>query len=100
METTRREFIQSSGLAAVGATLASSLAGAASARSQSDSSSFDIDRVFAKFMQDIGGGAEDAGGRVLFTGRDPILQSPFRFGACMAIPAMAGGVGAAAIPTS
>ena len=34
---------------------------------------------------------------VLFTGRDPILQSPFRLGACMAIPAMAGGVGAAAI---
>ena len=32
METTRREFIQSSGLAAVGATLASSLAGTASAR--------------------------------------------------------------------
>ena len=34
---------------------------------------------------------------VLFTGRDPILQSPFRLGACMAIPAMASGVGAAAI---
>ena len=34
---------------------------------------------------------------MLFTGRDPILQSPFRLGACMAIPAMAGGVEAAAV---
>lgn len=97
METTRREFIQSSGLTAVGATLASSLAGAGSARSQSDSSSFEIDAAFAAFMRDIGGSPSDAGGRVLFTGRDPILQSFLRQGACMAIPAMAGGVGAAAV---
>lgn len=33
------------------------------------------------------------GGRVLFTGRDPILQSPFGLGACMGIPAMAGAPG-------
>ena len=97
METTRREFIQSSGLAAVGATLASSLAGADSARAQSDSSSFDIDKEFAAFMRDIGGGAEDAGGHVLFTGRDPILRSHFRIGSSMALSAAAAGVGAAAI---
>ena len=80
METTRREFIQSSGLAAVGTTLASSLAGTASARAQSDSSSFDIDKEFAAFMRDLGGSAEDAGGRVLFTGRDPISAKPFPAG--------------------
>ena len=48
-------------------------------------------------MRDLGGSVEDSGGRVLFTGRDPILRSRLRQGACMAIPAMAGGVGAAAV---
>jgi crotonobetainyl-CoA:carnitine CoA-transferase CaiB-like acyl-CoA transferase len=48
-------------------------------------------------MRDIGGTAEDSGGVVTFTGRDPILRSRFRLGACMAVPAMAGGVGAAAV---
>lgn len=97
VEATRRDFIRSSGIAAVAATIASGPGGVSPATAQSESSSFDIDKSFATFMRDIGGGAEDAGGRVLFTGRDPILQSPFRLGACMAIPAMAGGVGAAAI---
>jgi crotonobetainyl-CoA:carnitine CoA-transferase CaiB-like acyl-CoA transferase len=97
IDATRREFLQSSGLAAVGAAMASTAGGASAATAQSESSSFDIDKAFAAFMRDLGGNAEDAGGRVLFTGRDPILQSPFRLGACMAIPAMAGGVGAAAV---
>ncbi len=58
---------------------------------------FDIDAAFAGFMADLGGTAQDGGGTVTFTGRDPILNSPFRIGACMAIPAMAAGVGAAAV---
>ena len=48
-------------------------------------------------MRDIGGSPADCGGTVTFTGRDPILNSRFRLGTCMAIPAMAGGVGAAAV---
>ena len=48
-------------------------------------------------MQDIGGRATDAGGTVTFTGRDPIVRSHFRIGACMAIPAMAAATSAAAI---
>jgi crotonobetainyl-CoA:carnitine CoA-transferase CaiB-like acyl-CoA transferase len=58
---------------------------------------FSIDAAFAMFMRDIGGSPGDGGGTVTFTGRDPILQSHFRLGACMAIPAMAGGVEAAAV---
>ncbi len=77
IDATRREFLQSS---AVG----SNIGGASAATAQSEASSFDIDKTFATFMRDLGGSAEDAGGRVLFTGRDPILQSPFRLGACMA----------------
>jgi crotonobetainyl-CoA:carnitine CoA-transferase CaiB-like acyl-CoA transferase len=48
-------------------------------------------------MTDLGGTAEDGGGAVVFTGRDPILRSHFRIGASMALPAMAAAVGAAAI---
>ena len=48
-------------------------------------------------MLDIGGRATDAGGMVTFTGRDPIVRSHFRIGACMAIPAMAAATSAAAI---
>ena len=58
---------------------------------------FSIDASFAEFMKEMGAGASDAGGSVAFTGSDPIVRSHFRIGACMAIPAMAAGVGAAAI---
>ncbi|WP_376099921.1 CoA transferase [Roseomonas sp. CCTCC AB2023176] len=58
---------------------------------------FDIDAAFRTFMRDLGVNAEDAGGRVTFTGRDPLVRSRFRTGACMAIPAMGAGVNAAAI---
>ena len=97
IEATRRAFIQSSGVAAIGAAIASNLGEAARATAQPESSSFDIDKSFAQFMQDISGTPADGGGAVTFTGRDPILRSHFRLGACMAIPAMAGGVGAAAV---
>jgi crotonobetainyl-CoA:carnitine CoA-transferase CaiB-like acyl-CoA transferase len=87
----RRELLQG-GVAA--AALAANALAPAFAASGGD---FSIDAAFAEFMRGIGGSAEDAGGRITFTGRDPILRSPFRLGACMAIPAMAGGVGAAGI---
>ena len=94
MPLNRRELLQATGSALVGAAFAADKLGAAQVARGDD---FSIENVFADFMRDIGGSAEDAGGRVLFTGRDPILQSPFRLGACMAIPAMAGGVEAAAV---
>jgi hypothetical protein len=58
---------------------------------------FSIDNAFADFMGVMGGTAQDAGGTVTFTGRDPIVRSHFRLGSCMAIPAMAAATGAAAI---
>jgi crotonobetainyl-CoA:carnitine CoA-transferase CaiB-like acyl-CoA transferase len=67
------------------------------ALAEAGASSFDIDATFAKVMQDIGGTPADAGGAVTFTGSDPIVGSHFRIGACMAVPAMAAAVGAAAI---
>jgi hypothetical protein len=89
---TRREVIRGIGQAAIGASLAVAVGDPAQAQ---QNQAFRIEDQFAAFMRDLGGSAEDAGGRVLFTGRDPILRSRFRLGACMAIPAMAGGVGAA-----
>src|SRR5260221_3842070 len=94
MSATGREVIHGIGRAAIGASLAAALGDPARAQ---PNAAFRIEDQFATFMRDLGGSAEDAGGRVLFTGRDPILQSPFRLGACMAIPAMAGGVEAAAV---
>jgi len=58
---------------------------------------FDIDAAFATFMSDLGRAPSDGGGKVTFTGRDPILHSHFRIGTSMALPAMAAAVGAAAI---
>jgi hypothetical protein len=68
--------------------MASKLA-ASPAIADSDQAWFDIDYAFAFFMKEIGGASEDAGGKVVFTGRDPIVRSHFRISACMAIPAMA-----------
>ena len=95
VESTRREFIQSSGFAAV--TLGSQLVGVTAPRATSETSAFDIDKSFSDFMVDIDGTPGDAGGKVVFTGRDPIVRSHFRIGACMAIPAMAAALEAAAI---
>jgi crotonobetainyl-CoA:carnitine CoA-transferase CaiB-like acyl-CoA transferase len=93
MPMTRRDALQS-GAAALGSVLA---AIATSATEAAPDDEFSFDAAFADFMRDIGGSPSDAGGAVTFTGRDPILRSRFRLGACMAIPAMAGGVGAAAV---
>jgi hypothetical protein len=53
---------------------------------------FRIEDQFAAFMRDLGGSSDDGGGQVTFTGRDPFVQSRFRTGACMAIPAMGAGI--------
>ncbi len=83
MPLNRRELLQATGSAVIGAaSTADRLRGLAQAATGDE---FSIENVFADFMRDIGGSAEDPGGRVLFTGRDPILQSHFRLGACMAI---------------
>ncbi|HRF83209.1 MAG: CoA transferase [Xanthomonadales bacterium] len=95
IDTSRRDFMKGTGMAAVGAVLSTSLPGFASA--QGAPVKFDIDNQFAEFMRGIGGTAADAGGKVEFHGSDPLLRSHFRIGACMAIPAMGAGVGAAAI---
>jgi hypothetical protein len=94
-QSTRREFLQSSGLASIA--MASKLAASNRAVAGSAQASFDINQAFASFTKEIGGAPEDAGGNVVFTGRGPIVRSHFRIGACMAIPAMAAALEAAAI---
>lgn len=95
MSRTRREFLESAGAIAAGAALISKLPFTRPAQAQS--SDFDINRSFEAFMQGIGGSPADGGGDVRFVGQDPLLRSHFRIGSSMAIPAMAAGVGAAAI---
>jgi hypothetical protein len=92
--TTRREFV-----IATGSVLSTALASNVSrnAQAQPKGSEFKIEEAFESFMRDIGGTPVDGGGKVAFTGNDPIVRSHFRIGACMAIPAMGAGVGAAAI---
>ncbi|MGY1409391.1 MULTISPECIES: CoA transferase [unclassified Luteimonas] len=93
----RRSLLKAGSGAAIGAALALHFPLHALAAEPQPSTTFDIDTGFAEFMRDIGGSPADAGGRVEFTGSDPLLRSHFRIGACMAIPAMAAGLGAAAI---
>jgi crotonobetainyl-CoA:carnitine CoA-transferase CaiB-like acyl-CoA transferase len=90
----RREVLHAAGGALAASFVASNRPAVAQKAASDD---FSIDATFAHFMHDIGGTPQDGGGNVTFTGRDPILRSHFRLGACMAIPAMAGGVGAAAV---
>lgn len=90
MNISRRHLLSSTGAAVL-------LAATSKAGSTNERDIFDIDAAFESFMLDIGASASDGGGTVTFTGRDPILHSHFRIGACMALPAMAAGVGAAAI---
>ena len=94
MTMNRRDFVQTTGYAALGAALTSSLPASAQTPAV-PGADFDIDKVFAGFMKDIGGNATDGGGKVSFTGKDPILRSHFRIGAAMALPAMGAAVGAA-----
>lgn len=89
MRLTRRDFLAATSAAAL-------LAGSAG-RAGASNDPFDIEAAFTAFMTEIGATAEDGGGDVTFTGREPILRSHFRIGASMALPAMAAAVGAAAI---
>lgn len=91
----RRDFMKNAGTAALGAALAGGVQRFAVA--QPASGDFDINASFAEFMRGIGGTPSDAGGKVTFTGRDPIVRSHFRIASSMAIPAMGAGVSAAAI---
>lgn len=95
VDSGRRDFVKGAGTAVFGAALAMNMPGIANA--QAPAVKFDINHQFSEFMRGIGGTAQDAGGKITFTGSDPLLRSHFRIGACMALPAMAAGVGAAAI---
>jgi crotonobetainyl-CoA:carnitine CoA-transferase CaiB-like acyl-CoA transferase len=88
----RREFLKISAGAAMGAALSTH---ALSALSQP--AAFDIEGSFAQYMNWLGARPDDGGGKVTFTGQDPIVRSHFRIASCMAIPAMAAGVLSAAI---
>lgn len=90
MQPTRRNLLATASAAAAVTALAP-MRGAAAA------DGFDIDAALADFLADLGQSPSDSGGAITFVGRDPILRSRFRLGACMAIPAMAGAVSAAAI---
>ncbi len=97
MKSERRSFIKNSTLAAASVSLSTSFPGMALGAVASSSGNFDIHGQLETYLKDIGLSAGDIGGTVNFTGKDPILYSKLRLGACMAIPAMACGVGAAAI---
>ncbi|MFI2812330.1 MULTISPECIES: CoA transferase [Microbulbifer] len=102
MPVSRRDFLRTGGAAllfpALGSMFPEQGLAASIRRAQGPGSSpFDIDEAFSRFMQELGRSPADGGGEVTFTGRDPILRSHFRIGTCMALPAMAAAVGAAAI---
>jgi crotonobetainyl-CoA:carnitine CoA-transferase CaiB-like acyl-CoA transferase len=97
MRPNRRSFIKNSTLAVAGLSVSTSLPGMALGAGASTSGGFDIQGQLGVYLNEIGLSASDIGGEVRFTGADPILYSKIRLGACMAIPAMACGVGAAAI---
>jgi crotonobetainyl-CoA:carnitine CoA-transferase CaiB-like acyl-CoA transferase len=96
MNVNRRQFVRSTSYAALGTAMTSRLSGIEQGTG-TPASAFDINQAFASFMKDLGESPSDGGGTVTFSGSDPILRSHFRIGTCMAIPAMAAGVGAAAI---
>jgi crotonobetainyl-CoA:carnitine CoA-transferase CaiB-like acyl-CoA transferase len=97
MTQDRRSFIKNSSMAAVAASLPTSLSGVFLGASAHAADGFNIHSHLETYLNDIGLSASDIGGEVSFTGQDPILYSKLRLGACQAIPAMACGVGAAAI---
>ena len=97
MTVDRRDFIKQTGGAALGMALAKVSGVAMAQGSPASASDFDIQASFADFMKGIGGTPGDAGGKVEFTGRDPIVRSHFRIASSMAIPAMGAGVSAASI---
>lgn len=94
IDSSRRNFVLGTGTAVLGAAIASVLPGGAV---QAQSATFDINMQFAEFLRGIGAAPTDAGGRISFTGEDPILRSHYRIGSAMALAAMGAAVGAASI---
>jgi len=86
----RRDFLKLGATAALGAALPPAFGAPQQA-------AFNLDSAFAQYMTALGGAVDDGGGKVSFTGQDPIVRSHFRIASCMAIPAMASGVLSAAI---
>lgn len=91
-DAARRGFLKVGTGAAVGAALSAHFPGA-----HAQPATFSIDDSFGQYMGWLGSRVDDGGGRVVFTGTDPIVRSHFRIASCMAIPAMASGVLSAAI---
>ena len=58
---------------------------------------FDINAAFGQLMNSIGLSPMDTGGKITFTGSDPIFDSRFRIGASISIPIMAAAAGAAIV---
>src|SRR6266487_5552341 len=58
---------------------------------------FDLHAATSEVLKDIGLTTADAGGKLTFYGRDPILPSPVRFGSMAAIGLAARSVAAAAL---
>ena len=72
MPLNRRELLQATGSAVIGAAFAANKLEAAQAATGDD---FSIENGFADFMREMGGPAEDDDGACTFTGRDPILKA-------------------------
>ena len=58
---------------------------------------FDLKQCVNEVLADVGMTSEDCGGELSFYGRDPILQSPLRFGTIAAIGLAARSVAVAAL---
>jgi crotonobetainyl-CoA:carnitine CoA-transferase CaiB-like acyl-CoA transferase len=58
---------------------------------------FDFHAGVADVLKDVGMSAADSGGQLTFYGRDPIIDTPFKFGAMSAIGLAAKSVAAAAV---
>src|SRR5262245_20076799 len=61
------------------------------------SSDFDLHGGVNQVLKDVGMSTADSGGKISFYGRDPIIQSPHRFGTMAAIGLAAKAVGVAAL---
>src|SRR5437588_13062759 len=58
---------------------------------------FDLHAATSEVLKDIGLTTSDAGGKLTFYGRDPILPSPIRFGTLAAVGLAARSVAVAAL---
>jgi crotonobetainyl-CoA:carnitine CoA-transferase CaiB-like acyl-CoA transferase len=67
-----------------------------SATDESQTTGFDPLKALDDLLSDVDLSRAQAGASVSFAGRDPIVPSPHRLGACIAVPLMAGAVAAVA----